>query len=136
MKRSNLTIALYVLLVFAAGVAVGGFGHQLYTVKTVTATTKRKTPDDYRRAYMAEMKQRLKLNDTQAVNVEKVLDATRDRYRAFRERSKPEMDQIQADQTTTIRGILNDEQMREYDKMRAEREARRKEGFGGGGGGM
>ena len=133
MKRSSLTIALYVLLVFSGGVAVGGFGHHLYTVKSVSATSTRKSPDDYRRAYMSEMKQRLKLDDTQAVNVEKVLDATRDRYRAFRERTKPEMDQIQTDQTKAIRGILSDEQMREYDRMRAERDARRKENRGGGG---
>lgn len=133
MKRSNLTIALYVLLVFAGGVAVGGFGHHLYTVKSVSATTKRKSPEDYRRAYMSEMKQRLKLDDTQAVNVEKVLDATRDRYRAFRERTKPEMDQIQTDQTKAISEILSKEQMLEYDRMRAEREARRKDGRGGGG---
>ena len=133
MKRSNLTIAMYVLLVFSGGVAVGGFGHRLYTVKTVSATSKRKTPEDYRRAYMAEMKQRLNLTDAQAVNVEKTLDATRDRYREFRERTRPEMDKIQSDQTSTIRSILSEEQMREYDKMRAEREAKRKQGFGGGG---
>lgn len=132
MKRSSLTIALYVLLVFVGGVVVGGFGHHLYTVKTVSATTKRKTPEQYRRAYMAEMQQRLKLTDRQASDVEKVLDATRDRYKEFRARTKPEMEKIQADQTTGVRGILSDEQMREYDKMRAERDAKRKEGFGGG----
>lgn len=132
MKRSSLTIALYVLLVFAGGVTVGGFGHHLYTVKSVSATTKKKTPEDYRRAYMAEMKQRLKLNDEQAVNIEKVLDATRDRYRAFRERTKPEMDQIQTDQTKAVSQILSKDQMIEYDRMRAEREARRKEGRPGG----
>lgn len=132
MKRSNLTIALYLLLVFAGGVAVGGFGHRLYTVKTVSATTKRKTPEEYRRAYMQEMKQRLRLTDSQAVEIEKVLDATRDRYREFRERTKPEVDKIQADQTGGVRLILSDEQMQEYDKMRAERDAKRKEGFGGG----
>ncbi|MBI2690146.1 MAG: hypothetical protein HYX27_27890 [Acidobacteria bacterium] len=132
MKRSNLTIAICLLLVFAGGVAVGGFGHRLYTVKSVSATTKRKTPEEYRRAYMTEMKERLKLTGTQAVSIEKVLDATRDRYKSFRERTKPEMDQIQADQTSGVRSILSDEQMKEYDKMRAERDAKRKEGFGGG----
>jgi hypothetical protein len=132
MKRSNLTIAIYILLVFAGGVAVGGIGHHLYTVKTVSATTKRKTPEEYRHAYMLEMKKRVHLTDTQAVEVEKVLDSTRERYRAFRERTKPEMEKIQADQTGGIRGILSEEQMREYDKMRAERESRRKEGGGGG----
>lgn len=132
MQRSNLTIALYLLLVFTGGVVVGGFGHRLYTVNTVSATTKRKTPEDFRRAYMQEMKQRLHLTDTQAVEIEKVLDSTRDRYREFRERTKPDVDKILADQTAGVRQILNDAQMQEYDKMRAEREAKRKEGFGGG----
>jgi gas vesicle protein len=132
MSRSTLTIGFYLLLVFVGGVAVGGVGHRLYTVKDVSATTKRKTPEQYRHDYMAEMKQRLHLTDTQASNVEKVLDATRDRYRQFRDRTKPEMDKIQLDQTTGIRGILNDEQMAEYDKMRSERETKRKQGFGGG----
>jgi hypothetical protein len=134
MKRGNFTIAMYLLLVFAGGVAVGGFGHRLYTVKEVSATTKRKTPEEYRRSYMQEMRDRLKLTDAQAVDVEKVLDATRDRYREFRERTKPEMEKIMSDQTAQIRGILSAEQMSEYDKMRAEREAKRKQGFGGGGG--
>lgn len=132
MKRSSITIALYVLFVFVGGVAVGGIGHHLYTVKTVSATSKRKSPEQYRRAYMAEMQQRLHLTDAQASGVEKVLDATRDRYKQFRERTKPEMEQIQAEQTKAVRAILSDEQMREYDKMRAERDAKRKEGFGGG----
>ncbi len=132
MKRSSFTIASYVLLVFAGGVAVGGFGYHLYTVKTVSATSKRKTPEQYRRAYMTEMQQRLKLTDTQATQVEKVLDETRDRYKEFRARTKPEMEKIQAEQTKGVRGILSDDQMREYDKMRAERDAKRKEGFGGG----
>ncbi len=32
MKRSHLTIALYMLLIFTSGMVVGAFGH-LYTVK-------------------------------------------------------------------------------------------------------
>ena len=133
MKRSSLTIALYLSLVFAGGVAVGGFGHRLYTVKSVSATSNsRKTPDEYRRAYMTEMKQRLKLTEAQAVDVEKILDATRDQYRSFRERTKPEMEKIQVDQNAGIRGVLTGEQIREYEKMRAEREAKRKTGHSGG----
>ena len=135
MKRNNLTIALYILLVFAGGVAVGGFGHRLYTVKSVSAVSnKRKSPEEYRRAYMLEMKKRVHLTDQQAMDVEKVLDSTREQYRAFRERTKPEMEKIQTEQTSGIRKILSEEQMREYDKMRAEREARRREEKGGGGG--
>lgn len=126
------TIAAYLLLVFSAGVAVGGFGHRLYTANTVSATSNRKTPDEYRRDYMNEMRQRLRLSDPQAIEVEKVLDATRDRYREFRARTRPDIEKIQADQTNSIRGILSADQMKEYDTMRAERDAQRKKSFGGG----
>jgi uncharacterized membrane-anchored protein YhcB (DUF1043 family) len=129
MKRNHLTVAVYILLVFFGGVAVGAFGFRLYTASSVTATTNQKTPEDYRRAYMSEMRQRLSLTDSQAVEVEKVLDATRDRYRELRARTRPEMEKILADQTAAVRLILNDQQMSEYDKMRAEREARRKRGL-------
>jgi hypothetical protein len=130
MKRSNLTIALYLFLVFAGGVSVGAFGHRLYTVKSVDASsvTKRKGPDEFRRAYMDEAKQRLQLSDSQSVAVEAILDKTREKYRAFRERTRPEMDQIQNEQIQAIRALLNESQRTEYEKWRAERAERRKSG--------
>lgn len=128
MKRTNGVIALYLTLVFAGGVAVGGFGHHMWTAKTVSATTKKKSPEDYRKAYMAEMRQRLQLTDEQATQVEKVLDRTRERYREFRERTRPEMEQIQKDQTTDVKSLLSAKQAAEYDKMRAEREEQRRKG--------
>ena len=127
MKRNNITIAVYLLLVFGGGALVGAFGHRAYSVSSVSATTKRKTPEDFRRDYMTEMRQRVNLSDQQAVEIEKVLDRTRDRYKAFRDRNKPEMDRIMADQTEAIRALLKPEQSAEYDKMRAEREEKRKQ---------
>jgi uncharacterized protein YeaO (DUF488 family) len=130
MRQSNGKIALYLGLVFASGLVVGGFGHRLYTVKSVSATSeaKKKTPDDYRREYMAEMKQRLTLNDKQSKDLEVILDATRAKYKAFRERTKPEMDAIQSAQTEAINALLDETQRKEYALMRAEREAKRREG--------
>lgn len=128
MQRSNLTIAAYLLLVFGGGAAVGAFGHRLYTVKSVDATTvqRRKGPEDFRRAYMTEISERLKLSAEQATKVEGVLDGTREKYRAFRERTRPEMDQIQTDQINAIRALLSETQQAEYEKWRAERDAKRK----------
>lgn len=128
MKRGNLTIAFYLLLVFGGGAIVGAFGHRAYTVNTVSATTKQpKTPEDYRREYMEEMRSRIKLTDDQAAKVEKIFDQTRDRYKDFRERTKPERDKIMVDQTEAIRALLKPEQSAEYDKMRAERDERRRQ---------
>lgn len=130
MKRSNPKIALYLGLVFASGLVVGGFGHRLYTVKSVSATTsaKKKTPDEYRSEYMAEMRQRLSLTAQQAKDLEVILDGTRAKYREFRERTKPEMEAIQNGQTNAIRALLDDKQKQEYELMRAEREARKRDG--------
>jgi Spy/CpxP family protein refolding chaperone len=125
MKRSNGIIALYVAAVFGGGAVTGAFGHYLWTETTVSATTKRK-PEDFRRAYISEMRSRLSLSDEQASQIEKILDRTRERYREFRERTKPEMDQIHNDQTNDIKSVLRPEQMIEYDKMRIEREEKRK----------
>lgn len=128
MQRSNVTIAAYLLLVFGGGAAVGAFGHRLYTVKSVDATSppRRKGPEDFRRAYMAELSERLKLNAEQATKIEGVLDVTREKYRVFRERTRPEMDQIQNEQINAIRALLSEAQQAEYEKWRAERDAKRK----------
>lgn len=133
MKPANGRIALYLLLVFGGGVAVGSFGHHLLTVKSVIATTlsKRKTPEDYRKEYVAEMRQRLHLSDDQLTAIEKILDRTKERYREFRERTRPEMDRIQMEQTSDIRALLQADQVVEYEKMRAERDQRKRKPSGG-----
>jgi hypothetical protein len=77
---------------------------------------------------MTEISGRLKLTAEQAAKVEGVLDGTHEKYRAFRERTRPEMDQIQTEQTNAIRALLNEPQQAEYEKWRAERDARRKAG--------
>jgi flagellar motility protein MotE (MotC chaperone) len=135
MKRSTGAIALYVALVFASGMVVGGFGHYLYTVKSVSAKT-RKTPEEYRKEYVDEMRTRLHLNSAQLQKLNVVLDDTRDQYRVFREKTKPEMKRIQESQTDQIRSFLDESQQQLYEKMRAEREAARKASGDSGGGGM
>lgn len=126
MKRSNLTIALYICLVFLSGVAVGGFGMRLYSGSPVKAAAQRKTSEDYRREYLDEMRSRLKLDDTQISKLITILDRTREDYRNIRERNKPEMQRIQGEQIDSVNILLSDWQKLEYGKMRAERDARKK----------
>jgi hypothetical protein len=56
-----------------------------------------------------------------------ILDESKARYKAARDRIDPEMKQIQQDQRDKIRQMLNDTQKAEYEKMLAERERQRKE---------
>ena len=112
-------------LVFLSGSVAGGFAHRFYTLSSVKAES---APKEYRRKYIEEMTHRLVLSPDQVHKVDAVLDATRARYRQVWERSKPEMDTIQADQVRQINALLDEKQQAEYVKLRAEREKRRRQG--------
>ncbi len=122
MKRSQLAVALYAVLTFAAGALVGVAGYRLYSSTTVDARTPRRTPEEYRKRYVDEMRSRLKLSEQQVAQLNVILDTTRDRFRELREKQHPDMKAIQDDQTARIRATLDPAQQAEYDKMRLERE--------------
>lgn len=124
MKRVSLIAVISLTLVFLSGAAVGGFAYHLYRAKSVNAVTP-KTPDEYRRGYMHEMTTRLHLSADQIAKLNVILDDTRARFRDFRERTRPEIKQIHAEQVEKTKNILSNEQRVEYEKMRQEREARR-----------
>ena len=129
MKRSTLTIAVSMLAVFLSGIAVGGVGYRLYTVKTVTATAPLppKNPEDFRKKYISELNAKLKLQPEQTEKLNSILDQTRTLYRAEKERSKAEMKKIHDGQVEQVRSILSDSQKPEYQKFHEERERQMKE---------
>ena len=124
MRRSTLTTGLYLALLFLSGVAVGIFGHRLYTLNSVNASNPR-NPEEFRRRYVAEMRNRLKLSDDQVARLGPILDETRQRHRELVDKHRPEFKAIQDDQVQKIRGILTDSQQAEYTTMLAEREKQR-----------
>ena len=127
MKSSSVKVAIYLLLVFASGIAVGAFSQHLYTARSVSARTSRpRNPEEYRKRYLGEMQMRLKLDTEQSAKLNSILDQTRNRFDEIRERSKPEMDAIQKDQIEQINRILDHDQRAEYEKLRKEREQNRK----------
>jgi hypothetical protein len=135
MRLSRWTIALYMSLVFLCGGVVGGFGYRLYTMEAVSANTRR-SPEEFRKRYMAEMQSRLKLSPAQVSKLETILDETRARFRATRDSINPEMEKIREDQQRQIRESLSPVQSAEYEKMREERDAEiRRRGPGQGPGG-
>jgi len=131
MKRSSLSTALYVLLVFLSGGVVGGFAHRLYLLNTVSAGVPK--PDEWRKKNLDEMRTRLDMSAEQITQLGAILDTTRARFHTVRskwdkdakEKAKPEMKAIQEDQIRQINGILSDKQREGYDKLRAERDLRR-----------
>lgn len=126
MSRSSISVALYVALVFTSGVAVGGFGHWLYASRSVSATTGRLSPEQYRRQYVSELQSRLKLNDEQVGQLQTILEQTGVLYRQVHEKHRPEYKAIHEAQTNQIRTLLTPWQLAEYEQYRIEREERMK----------
>lgn len=120
--------------VFASGVGVGALGYHSYTVKTVAATTNaqptRPSPDEWRRRYVEELRQRLQLDTTQVSDLNRILDETRSQFHALKSRQKKEADtlreQIRSEQTSKVRAMLKPTQLGEYEKFREERDRKMK----------
>ena len=70
--------------------------------------------------YTDEMRSRLKLDDAQAARLGQILDATDQRFRAFRESHKPEMDAIHEEQVRDVNAMLNESQRSAYEEFRKE----------------
>ena len=123
MRRTSLTTGLYLVLLFLSGVAVGAFGLRLYTVNSVSA----RNPEEFRRQYVAKLRDTLKLTDDQVKLLGPILDETRKRHRELMETHRPEFKAIQDEQVRKIRAILTDAQQPEYTKLLELREKRRQE---------
>ncbi len=121
MKRSHLAIAFYMLVVFASGIAVGAFGH-LYTVRASS-----QTPDDWRQKYVKELQSRLALDQGQVAGLNAILDTTKSKTKAVKEKYRPEMKAVYQEQMSSMRAMLNPSQQAEYAKIVAEREKRMRE---------
>lgn len=121
--KSRLAALFYALLIFGSGAAVGALSQRFLVSATVKGPSRH---DEYRQRYIEETRARLGLNAAQLAELEEILDATRERYRALNRSKKPEMEAIQADQTRRILEMLEPEQREAFHKLQREREERRK----------
>jgi hypothetical protein len=111
--------------VFGSGIVLGAYAYHSYTVKTVTATVEspaRKSPDQWRREYVATLSKRLTLDEQQVGSLNAILDDTRSQFKQLKERHKSEADQLKMAQTNKVRAMLNPSQLSEYEKFREERD--------------
>jgi hypothetical protein len=127
MSKKSWVAALYVVLVFAAGVVAGALGNRVLTGREVSAKTNPPaSPSEWRQKHVSEMKTRLKLSESQVEDLNKILDQTRSQYRAARERAKPEMERIYGEQVQRITSMLAPEQRPEYERIVEEHDRQRK----------
>ena len=127
MSLTHPRIALYAALIFGSGALLGGFSHRLYTASTVVAkATESKGAANFKARYIEESQRRLNLNEEQLSKMVIILDEIRARMNEVNARMEPEMDRIREEQIDKIRAMLTPVQLVEYEKLRKEREDRRK----------
>ncbi len=121
MRRPGTSAVIYLCLVFLSGILVGAFGWRMYSVRAESRKNPC-SPEAMRRQYIEDIRTRLNLSGDQFVKVQSILDETHERFRALREKYRPEVRTIQEEQVARIRAVLDPGQRAEYEKMRQERE--------------
>jgi len=121
MPRTKLSAAIYLLLVFASGILVGVASHRLYDTNSASANSSPQNMTEFRKRYLAEMRERVKVNDKQIAAVVQHLDDAKRRFDDLRVQEQPLHDHIQVELVDEIRNELTDEQKPAYDKWHAER---------------
>ncbi|RPI20076.1 MAG: hypothetical protein EHM65_00385 [Acidobacteriales bacterium] len=125
-KPVKLALVLQLLLVFASGILVGGFGYRFYSFREPPPPPRRESPPPDRRAfrqrYLDEMRSRLNLREEQVQKLKEIMDASGRKFNVERRRSNEEMKALHEQQIAQIRAMLDPPQISEYEKMLAERE--------------
>jgi hypothetical protein len=121
MPRTRTTIALYLILVFASGILVGIVSNRLYATNTASANNATQNVGEFRKRYLAGMREQVGASEAQIVEVTRILDDTRKKLDELDLGQKPLRDKIQQQHVDQIRNLLSDPQKIAYDKWRAER---------------
>jgi hypothetical protein len=120
MRKNQWAAFVLALLLFGTGLAVGALGHRFYTQGVVNA----KTSEDFRQQYVSEMRSRVKLSPEQMEKLQSILDETKAKAHAVKERVHPEMVKIKEEQIARVKSILTQDQIPAYENLVAEREQR------------
>ena len=126
MNLSRSSIALYMALVFASGVVLGGFGDHVYGVRTSPVKNGKtsRSPEEVRHSIIDFWKTHLKLTDDQVLKLGLIMDETRARMDEVHRGTMPAQQEIRRTQIERMRAMLTPEQQVEYDRLQKEREDR------------
>jgi uncharacterized protein YnzC (UPF0291/DUF896 family) len=123
LSRSRITIALYLVLVFASGILVGVESHRLYaTTSTARANNSPQNMSEFRRRYLDGMKTQVGVSDTQLAQINNILEDTKKKVNELAALEKPLHDRIQQEHIDQIKDLLSPQQKIAYDNWRAARE--------------
>ena len=77
--------------------------------------------DEVRKKYLAEMREKIGVNDQQIVSVNRILDDAKRKFDDLHASEKPMRDRIQQEQVDAVSAILTPPQKAAYDNWRSER---------------
>ena len=116
---------LAVVAVFALGCATGALLDSAYHRLSADAARGEGPGKRGHEEVFEKMRRDLELTDQQAAEVRRILEQTRNNYRALRAEARPRFDAIRQSARTRIRALLTPEQQRRFDARVAEKDARR-----------
>jgi hypothetical protein len=122
MPRTRISIAIYLILVFASGILVGIVSHRLYATNTASANNTPGSMTEFRKRYLDGMRTKVGASEKQIQEITRTLDDTKRKFDALAAQEQPLHDKIQQDHIDEIKALLNDKQQVAYDNWRAERE--------------
>jgi len=123
MPRTKLSAIFYLVLVFASGILVGVVSTRLYAVKaSVPVVTAPRTMTELTNRYVAEIRQKVGVDDAQVAAITKILGDTKKKFDDIRREERPVRDRIQQEQVDAIRAVLTDAQKPAYEAWRAQRQ--------------
>src|SRR5438105_7613152 len=125
MGRSRFSAFLSLLLVFLSGSLVGAFAYRLYSVKTVESGVnglppRRPDPEEVRKRQVAEMRDRVKLDDQQVVEYNRILEEMRDQFDQLHKKANAETQALRERVAEKVNAILREDQRPAYAQLRAE----------------
>jgi len=132
MQKSKLAALLSLCLVFLSGALVGVVAYRLYTVKAVATgaavipAQRPPNPEEIRKRLISEMRDRVKLDDQQVQQLNRIYDETRQSFDELHKKANAETRALWDKQTEEIKAMLQPGQLALYDKLRAERDAERR----------
>jgi Spy/CpxP family protein refolding chaperone len=112
-----------VLAVFALGAVTGAALDSAYRLGA--AGSLRAPQPSPREDFFELLQKNLDLDARQAAEVRAIVDETREGYRQLRTEVRPRYETLRANGRARIRALLTPEQQQKFDRMTAERDARR-----------
>lgn len=121
---SDRRTALYVVLIFASGLLLGGTLMNLAEHDWLHTHPANEYDLSQHKIIAAQMSKRLNLSAAQQEQVDQVLQQTLAQYRDLEQRLAPQFDQVRQQDRAQLRNILSPDQKVEFDKIVAEVDAK------------